>query len=192
MEVSLPSEFEDRLKQIVDRYPHKESAVMPALYLAQEHFGHINNDAIHWVAPRVGMAPVKVMEIATFYTMFHTKEVGRYHFQVCRTLPCALRGAGALTGRLKERFKLNAGGVSECGRWSFEEVECLGSCGTAPMCQINDRFFENLTVEEMDRIISELETQDVDLKLSTLKDSLGTGMSQYSVSQLDIPSVDKA
>lgn len=191
MDVSLPPEFEERLKKIIERYPHKESAVMPALYLAQEHFGYINNDAIHWVAPRVGMAPIKVMEIATFYTMFYTEEVGRYHFQVCRTLPCALRGAGALTQRLKERFGLKAGEVSACGRWSFEEVECLGSCGTAPMCQINDRFFENLTLEEIDRIISQLETEEADLRLSTLSDSLGTGMPQYDVSQLDIPVREK-
>lgn len=164
-------EFETRLQTIRDQYPDYRSAVMPALYLAQEHYGHISEAAIQWVAKQLDIPPVHVMEVATFYTMYYKKAVGKYHVQVCRTLPCMLRGARTLTEELKKRLGLKAGEVSADGLWSYEEVECLGSCGSAPMCEINDVYFENLTPEKLNDIMNKIQRDKLNLRLSTSKDS---------------------
>jgi NADH-quinone oxidoreductase E subunit len=183
--VRLPDKFEERLQQIMASYPDPGSAVMPALYMAQEHFGYISEDAIQWVAARLEWAPIKVMEIATFYTMYYKQPVGEYHVQVCRTLPCALRGAAKLTAYLKKRFETKQHEVTPDGKWSYEEVECLGSCGSAPMCQINDRFFENLGENELRVLLDALASEGGDLRLSSYTDKLGTGLERYSVSQIE-------
>lgn len=184
-EPQLPERFEKQLAECIGRYPHRASSVMPALYLAQEYFGYITQEAILWVAARLEWSPVKVMEIATFYTMYYKHRVGTYHVQVCRTLPCALRGAGKLTAFLKERWGLEPHEVSSDGKWSYEEVECLGSCGSAPMCQINDRFFENLTSEDLKVILESLDENGGDLRLSACTQTLGKGLPEYSPSQIE-------
>ncbi|MEI6518251.1 MAG: NAD(P)H-dependent oxidoreductase subunit E, partial [bacterium] len=111
-----------------------------------------------------------------FYTMYYKKPVGRYHVQVCRTLPCALRGAKRISQFLREHLGLKPGEVSADGTWSFEEVECLGSCGTAPMCQINDIFFENLNEEKLTKLLDRIEKESPDLRFSTVRDQLGAGL----------------
>ena len=175
---------EERLEKIKKLYPEVRSAVMPALYIAQEEFGHITTDAVEWVAERIGMPPVHVMEVATFYTMYYKKPVGKYHVQVCRTLSCALRGARHLTEHLHKKWGLLPNEVSADGMWSYEDVECLGSCGTAPMCQVNDRFFENLSVEKLDELLSKIKAEQPDLRLSTITDTLGDGLKGYPKSQV--------
>lgn len=174
--VDLPREFEDRLEAIKKLYPDQRSAVMPALYLAQEYFGFISEEAVLWVSERVNIPPVHVREVATFYTMYYKKPVGRYHLQVCRTLSCAIMGARKLTDHLHSKLKILPGEVSEDGMWSYEEVECLGSCGTAPMCELNDTFFERLTVEKLDQIMETISRSNPDLRFSTVKDDLGEGI----------------
>ena len=149
---------------------------MVALYIAQEELGHITKDAIEWVADRVGIAPVHVEEVATFYTMYYKKPVGKYHVQVCRTLSCALCGSKKLTEFLRDKFKLRSGEISADGMWSFEEVECLGSCGTAPMCEINDHYFENLTPEKLGALLERIEKEKPDLRFSAVNDKLGEGL----------------
>jgi NADH-quinone oxidoreductase subunit E len=176
MSTKLSPLAEQRIEEIKRLYPDPKSAVMPALYLAQEELGHITPAAIDWVAEKVGMAPVHVMEVATFYTMYYKKPVGKYHVQVCRTLACALCGARKLSARLKERLGLKPNEVSADGMWSYEEVECLGSCGTAPMAEINDTFFENLTPEKLDQVLDQIAKEQPDLRFSTLRDSLGEGL----------------
>lgn len=190
-EPQLPERFEKQLAECISRYPHRASAVMPALYLAQEYFGYISQEAILWVAARLEWSPVKVMEIATFYTMYYKHPVGTYHVQVCRTLPCALRGARALTDFLKQRWGLESHEVSPDGKWSYEEVECLGSCGSAPMCQINDRFFENLTSDDLKAILDSLEKDGGDLRLSASTQTLGNGLPGYSPSQIESVKADQ-
>lgn len=184
MSEKLSEEAEKKIEEIIKRYPKKQSAVMPALYLAQEELGTINDKAIRWVSEKVDMAPVHVMEVASFYTMYYKKPVGKYHVQVCRTLACAICGATKLTERLHDRFKLKPGEVSADGMWSFEEVECLGSCGTGPLCQINDVFFENLTVEKLDEILKKIEQEKPDLRLSTKREAIGEGLKGYSKSEI--------
>jgi NADH dehydrogenase (ubiquinone) flavoprotein 2 len=174
--VSLPEELEKRADHFIKQYPQSRSAVMPLLYIAQEHFGVITQAGVEWVAKKLSMPPVQVWEVATFYTMYYKKPVGKYHIQVCRTLPCALSGARKVSEFLYKKLGLAPGEVTKDGMWSFEEVECLGSCGTAPMCQINDVFFENLTDEKLTKILSRIEKEKPDLRFSTVRDELGAGL----------------
>ena len=184
MTIKLSDKAEQRIEEIKKRYPDARSAVMPALYIAQEELGHVTDKAIEWVSEKVGIAPVHVREVATFYTMYYKKPVGKYHVQVCRTLSCALCGARKLTEHLKQRLKINPGEITADGMWSYEEVECLGSCGTAPMCEINDCYFENLTVEKFEQLLSRIEKEKPDLRYSTVNDKLGAGLKDYPKSEI--------
>ena len=186
MSLDFGEEIKKRVDEIKSRYPQPRSAVMPLIYIAQEEIGHINEEAILWVAEQVDMAPVHVRELVTFYTMYYSKPVGKYHVQVCRTLSCALCGAKDLSKKLHEKLALEPGEVSEDGLWSYEEVECLGSCGTAPMCEINDTYFENLTADKLEEIMARIEKEQPDLRFSTKEDKLGSGLeggSKSAVSQ---------
>jgi len=183
--VRLSDAAEARIEEIKRLYPDPRSAVMPALYIAQEELGgKITEEGILWVSDKVGIAPVHVREIATFYTMYYKKAVGRYHVQVCRTLSCALCGAKKLSQYLQNKFHLEPGQVSPDGNWSYEEVECLGSCGTAPMCEINDHYFENLTAEKLAEIVDSIEKEKPDLRFSTVRQELGAGIPGISKSQI--------
>lgn len=173
-----------RADEIIKQYPQKRSAVMPLLYIAQEHTKHITQSAVDWVALQLEMPPVQVWEVATFYTMYYKKPVGQYHVQVCRTLPCALRGARKVSEYFHHKLGVKPGEVTKDGMWSFEEVECLGSCGTAPMCQINDVFFENLTDEKLDQIVARIEKEKPDLRYSTVRDELGAGLAGCPKSEI--------
>jgi NADH-quinone oxidoreductase subunit E len=184
MSITLSHAAEQRIEEIKRLYPDAKSAVMPALYIAQEELGLVNDDAILWVAEKTGIPPVHVIEVATFYTMYYKKPVGKYHFQVCRTLSCALCGGKDLIAYLKQRLDLKPGEVSADGMWSYEEVECLGSCGSAPMCEINDCYFENLTPAKLAEIMDRLEKEQPDLRFSTIHDDLGAGLSNYPKSEV--------
>jgi NADH dehydrogenase (ubiquinone) flavoprotein 2 len=182
--VVLSDAAEKRAREIIPQYPQSRSAIMPLLYIAQDELGYISQEAVEWVAEKLSMPAVQVWEVATFYTMYYKKPVGKYHFQVCRTLPCALRGAKMVSEYLHKKFGLQPGEVSSDGLWSFEEVECLGSCGTAPMCQINDVFFENLTEAKLDTIIERIGKERPDLRFSTVRDELGAGLSGCPKSEI--------
>jgi NADH-quinone oxidoreductase subunit E len=184
MALRLSDKAEAKLEELKRRYPQERSAIMPALYLAQEELGSITAEAIAWVSERLALAPVQVLEVASFYTMYYKKPVGRYHFQVCRTVSCALRGQKLIVEHLKQRFKLKSGEVSPDGLWSFEEVECLGSCGSGPVCEINDHYFENLSVEKLEKIIRRIEAEKPDLRLSAVEERLGQGLKDYPKSEV--------
>ena len=172
----LSEEAERRADEIIKRYPQIRSAIMPLLYITQDHFGLITQAGVEWVANKLAMPPIQVWEVATFYTMYYKKPIGQYHVQVCRTLPCALRGARKVSEYFHKKFGVQPGEVTKDGMWSFEEVECLGSCGTAPMCQINDVFFENLTEEKLTKLFTRIEKEKPDLRYSTVRDELGAGL----------------
>ena len=173
-----------KLQEYVKRYPSKKSAVMPALYLAQQELGHLTKEAIFWVAEQLELPPSHVFEVATFYTQYYKRPVGKYHFQVCRTLSCAIRGAGQLTACLAERFGTKPHEVTKDGKWSYEEVECLGSCGTAPMVEINDTYFENLTPEKLRAVIDRIERENPDLRYSSVTEDLGEGLKDLPKSEV--------
>lgn len=175
----LSPRAEEKVRTIKDSYPSAKSAVMPALYIAQEELGYITPAAVEWVADRIGMPAIQVWEVATFYTMYYKKPVGRYHVQVCRTLPCALRGAKKVTEFFRDRLGVQPGEVTKDGMWSYQEVECLGSCGTAPMCQINDVFFENLDEDKLKALADRIEREKPDLRFSPIKDEIGNGLPDF-------------
>lgn len=182
--ITLSATAEARLKELVKKYPSSKSAVMPALYIAQAELGWITEDAVNWVADRLTLPPAHVYEVATFYTMYYKKAVGKYHIQVCRTLSCMLCGARGLTEFVKTRLKTKSQEISADGMWSWEEVECLGSCGTAPMVQINDVFFENLTPEKLGAVMDRIEKEKPDLRYSEVTGKLGEGMPDHPRSEV--------
>jgi NADH-quinone oxidoreductase E subunit len=156
MTLEFSPEAYKKFEATVARYPRKEAALLPVLGLAQQEFGHLGQEAIAYVAQLMGQSPARVYGVVSFYTMLNTKPVGRHHIQVCRTLPCALRGAEKLTGFLSKTLGIEVGQTTGDGRFTLSEVECLASCGTAPMMQINDDYYENLTDEKVTEILASL------------------------------------
>jgi|SRR5579863_24643 len=138
------------------KYPEKQSVVLFALRIAQEELGYLSEDALVDVATLLDLTPVQVYDVATFYTMFNLRPVGQYHLQVCRSLSCAIMGAGSIVDSLKKRLGIEVGGTSADGFFSLKMVECLASCGSGPMMQVNDDYFEQLTPQKIDRILEDL------------------------------------
>jgi NADH-quinone oxidoreductase E subunit len=152
-------ENQERAKQIMAKYPpgRQASAVLSLLDLAQrQHCGWLPRAAMDHVAGILDMAPIRVYEVATFYTMFNLKPVGRYHLQVCRTTPCWLRGADELTETCKRKLGIGLKGRTADGKFSLIEVECLGGCVNAPVVQINDDFYEDLDAKKLEAILDAL------------------------------------
>ena len=153
----LSSEGLGKVKKELTRYESKDSAIIPALYIAQkENGGWISREVIHHLSEVMELPESKITEVFTFYTMFNKKPVGKYHVQVCTTLSCALNGARELAQSLCENLKVKLDERTEDHRFTISQVECLGSCGTAPMMQINDKYYENLTPESAMNILREL------------------------------------
>ena len=151
------SSLDTQTAEIVARYPvSKRSAALMVLHLLQETYGFISNEAIAWAAQKLDLQPINLLELVTFYPMFRQKPVGRYHVKVCRTLSCALGGAGKLTAFIKQKLGIEPGQTTPDGRYTLTEVECLASCGTAPMMQVNDDYYENLSEQRVTEILESL------------------------------------
>jgi NADH-quinone oxidoreductase subunit E len=130
---------------VLARYPERRAALMPTLWLAQREFGWLSGPVLDYVAGLLELPLAWVTSVASFYTMYWKEPKGRWHLQLCRNLPCQLRGAGAIQAAIEETLGIRDGGRTPDGRFSFEEVECLASCGTAPVLQINNAdYHENL------------------------------------------------
>ncbi len=156
MAVKFPDESLKRFDEIVRRYPKKEAAMLPVLRLAQEEFGYLSAEAIDYVA-RIMETPVAhVYGVVTFYTMLNMKPVGRHHIQLCRTLPCALAGAEKISALIKAKLGIGVGETTPDGKFTVSEVECLASCGSGPMMQLNDDYYENLTEAKVAEILEKL------------------------------------
>lgn len=156
MAIEFSPEARKRFEGIVGRYPKKEAALIPVLYLAQQEFGHLSGEAIEYVGEIMGIPASRVYGVVTFYTMLHMRPVGRHHIQVCRTLPCALAGAEKITAFIKAKLGVEVGQTSADGKFTLSEVECLASCGTAPMMQIDDDYYENLSEQRVAEILKAL------------------------------------
>jgi NADH-quinone oxidoreductase E subunit len=144
--------------RVIAKYPpgRQASAVLPLLYLAQRQVGWVPRAAMDHIAEILDMAPIRVYEVATFYTMFHLQPVGKYHLQVCRTTPCWLRGADQMTETCKKKLGIDLNQTTKDGLFSLVEVECLGACVNAPVVQINDDFYEDLDPKRLEWILDEL------------------------------------
>jgi NADH-quinone oxidoreductase E subunit len=156
MALEFSPETLKQFEETVARYPKKEAAMLPVLYLAQREFGHLGPEAIAYVARLMGQSPARVHGVVSFYTMYNVKPIGRHHIQVCRTLSCALGGAEKITAIIKKKIGIEPGQTTADGRFTLSEVECLASCGTAPMMQVNDDYYENLTEEKVAAILDSL------------------------------------
>lgn len=137
-------------------YPQRKSAILMVLHVIYNQFGYINRDALNEAANIMELPLIDFEQSASFYTLFPGRQVGKFHIQVCRTLSCQLRGAELLVEMLKETLGIGLGQVTSDGLFSLAEVECLGSCGTAPMMQINEDYYENLTRDRVKQILGEL------------------------------------
>jgi NADH-quinone oxidoreductase E subunit len=154
--VKFSDESLKAFQEIVGRYPHKNAAMLPVLYLAQKEFGYISPEVMEYVAEIMDVPVARVYGVVTFYTMFNMKPIGRHHIQVCRTLPCALAGSERITAAIKAKLHIGVGETTADGRFTLSEVECLASCGTAPMMQVNDDYYENLTDKNVGEILDRL------------------------------------
>ena len=153
-------ENEAEIKRVIAKYPkgRQASAVMPLLDLAQrQHHNWIPMKAIELIASKLDMAEIRVLEVATFYTMFNLKPVGQFFLQACTTTPCWLRGSDEMMRAIKDRYNISSGETSTCGRFSLLEVECLGACVNAPILQVNDDFYEDLDYQTTSDLLESLE-----------------------------------
>ena len=144
---------EETFTKLLTRYPSKRAVVLPALWLAQEQEGHLTVESMEYVAKRLEQSPVSVFAVVEFYTMFKTAPVGKHQIQLCRTLSCSMRGCDDLQGTIERKLGIGPGEMTADGRFSLEMVECLGACGNAPVMRMNNRFWNDLTVEKLERII---------------------------------------
>ena len=148
----------NKVKEIIARYPagKQKSALIPVLHLAQEEFGGwLSAETMDYVASLLQIKPIEVYEVATFYSMFNLKPVGKYVFEVCQTGPCMLRGSDNIIDYIKKKLDIGVGETTKDGLFTLKTVECLGACGYAPMMQLGKHFREHLTPERVDEIINE-------------------------------------
>jgi len=161
--VTMPdevAEFSPEVEAEIDRhlakYPVMRSAILPLMFIVQRERGYLDPPGVNYLARRLKLRITDIWEVATFYSMIHTKPIGRYHIQVCRTLSCRLLGAQKITEHCSTRLGIKPGETTPDGKFSLSEVECLGSCGTAPMFQINFDYHENLTPQKVDQILDSI------------------------------------
>ena len=161
MPFTIPSELEAEIDELISHYPQKRSASLMLLHALQEHFGFISSEAMEWVASKLELQPINIYELVTFYPMFRQQPVGKVHFKVCRTLSCALAGSGKLYHHFCARLGMDPHGhgaqTSADGKFTVEFVECLASCGTAPVLMVNDRLEEMVTSSILDALLVESE-----------------------------------
>jgi len=141
------------------QYPYVKSAILPCLTIAYRQEGYLYDELYHEIAEIIGVSPNEVASAASFYTMFPKHKVGKYLIQVCINISCGLLGAESLVEYLLKKLEINLGEITEDGLFTVVEVECLGSCSSAPMMQINQDYYENLTKEKVDQILEDLRKQ---------------------------------
>ena len=156
MDFKFTAENIDRINKEIQKYPLKQPAVMATLYIGQEQNGYISNEVIKEVAAILDMTSEEVLGVVTFYTMYFQKPMGKHHIQVCTNVSCMLRGGYEIWNQVKEKLGIDNMNVTEDHKFSLEEVECMGSCGTAPMLAVNEDYYEDLTKEKVEELINSL------------------------------------
>jgi NADH-quinone oxidoreductase subunit E len=158
-QVEISRDFENEIDEVITHYPvSKRSASLPLLHLWQEKFGYISPQGIEWIAAKLELQPINILELVTFYPMFRQHPAGKIQVKVCRTLSCALGGGYELCEYFRKKCKVGESdahglAMSEDGKYSVEFVECLAACGTAPVIMINDDFYENVTHAAADELL---------------------------------------
>lgn len=157
MPFALTSERERELADILTRYPTKMAACIPLLHLCQEQNRYIDDEIVTFVSHRLDLPPAHVKGVVTFYTLFNQHKPGKHQVWICRTLPCALRGANDMLAHCEKKLGVKAGETTKDGKITLRTAECLASCGTAPMMQVNKDYHENLTPAAVDEILETLQ-----------------------------------
>jgi NADH-quinone oxidoreductase subunit E len=156
--MNLKPETLKRIDEVITHYPVKRSGTLPLLHLIQEDIGYIPEEAITWIATKLEIQPINVYEVVTFYPMFRRHPIGRRHIKVCRTLSCALKGGYKTCETFKQEFGVELGETSADGEATVEFVECLASCGTAPVVMIDDDLHENVDCEKARQLAAQIKT----------------------------------
>jgi NADH-quinone oxidoreductase subunit E len=158
MSFTVPADLESELNELLTHYPEKRSASLMYLHAIQERFGHISPEAMEWTAQRLGLQPINIYELVTFYPMFRQTPAGRHQIKVCRTLSCALGGSHELRDHICRKLGLDPSEhglqTTKDGKFSVEFVECLASCGTAPVMMVNEAFYEGVSQAKADEVIA--------------------------------------
>ena len=153
---TFSAKVEAEIDRHLAKYPVMRSAILPLMFIVQRERGYLDPPGVLYLANRLSLRVTDIWEVATFYSMINTSPVGKYHIQVCKTLSCKIRGAGKITEHCSKKLGIKPGETTADGRFTLSEVECLGSCGTAPMFQINFDYHEDLTPEKVDQILGSL------------------------------------
>ena len=156
MAFALTPERESALQELLTRYPTKMAVTLPLLHLCQEQESWISQDIIQFVAQRLDLPASHVQGVVTFYTLYNQHPVGKHQVWVCKTLPCALRGAYDVLAQCEKKLGVKPGETTKNGKVTLRTAECLASCGTAPMMQVDKEYHENLTAPQVDQILSRL------------------------------------
>jgi NADH-quinone oxidoreductase subunit E len=146
-----------KLEDLKKLYPTKQALVLPVLWMIQEEHGHISEDAMRFVGELLEVPFGHVLGVVTFYSMFYDKPHGKHHIEVCTNVSCMLRGSAKIVEHLEHRLGIKLGETSRDQKWTLSEVECMGSCGTAPMIAVGEEYYENLTTEQVDTLLATLE-----------------------------------
>jgi NADH-quinone oxidoreductase subunit E len=158
MSFAIPARLEAEIDELISHYPQKRSASLMLLHALQEHFGWLSKDAIEWTAKKLELQPINIYELVTFYPMFRQEPVGKHVIKVCRTLSCALGGSAKLHEHFCSKLGLDAHkhGIqtTKDGKFSVEFVECLASCGTAPVMMCNEDFYEGVSTAKADEVLA--------------------------------------
>lgn len=154
----LSEALKRKFDEVIARYPLKRSAIVPLLLFAQDEIGHITDEAIEEIARRVDVRPIEVVEDIGYYSMLRRHPIGKYNLQICTNVSCLLRGGEEILEHCSERLGIAHKQTTPDGRFSLEEVECLGACCGAPAMQVNYDFYENLTPQRVDALIEQLKT----------------------------------
>jgi NADH-quinone oxidoreductase subunit E len=157
--VAFSPQVLEKVHRLMGRYPQglQKSALLPVLHIAQEELGgYLTVDIMDYVASVLGIQPIEVYEVATFYSMFYLDKMGKYVIEVCRTGPCAISGGEEIIKHLQDALEIKTGETTPDGVFTLREVECLGSCGTGPVLQVNTEYHEKLTPAKVDRILEDL------------------------------------
>jgi NADH-quinone oxidoreductase subunit E len=157
--MNLKPETLRQIDEVIPHYPVKRSAVLPLLHLIQEDAGFISNDAIEWVAQKLELQPINVYEVVTFYPMFRQQPIGRRHIKVCRTLSCALMGGYKTCEAFEKEFNTHRGEISPGGEVTIDFVECLASCGTAPVVMIDDDLHEKVDAAKVKELSQQIKAE---------------------------------
>lgn len=153
----LSEKFYNEMKKLEPRYPTKVALLLPALHAAQDEFGWLPPEVMEEIGTYIGIHPAQVREVASFYTMYNLKPVGKYHLKICTNVACCLRGAEKVVEHCEEKLGIKCGETTKDKKFTLMEEECLGACGTAPAMMLNNDYYENLTPEKMDQILKGLE-----------------------------------